>query len=122
MANQQHLDLLKLGAATWNAWKATQPPDFVADLSDVFLENTVLAQCDLRNADFRATHFWRCSLIGADFHGADLRQAHFWQCSLTQANLSGANLSDAWFIRATLKDVNLNNATLTGADFIESTR
>jgi len=94
----------------------------VADLSDVFLENTVLAQCDLRNADFRATHFWRCSLIGADFHGADLRQAHFWQCSLTQANLSGANLSDAWFIRATLKDVNLNNATLTGADFIESTR
>jgi uncharacterized protein YjbI with pentapeptide repeats len=57
MANQQHLDLLKLGAATWNAWKATQPADFVADLSDVFLENAVLAQCDLRTADFRAAFF-----------------------------------------------------------------
>lgn len=122
MANQQHLELLQRGAATWNAWKATQPPDFVADLSAVSLENAVLAQYDLRNADFRTALLWRCSLLGADLHGADLRRDPFWQRSFTQTNLSRTNWSEAKIIQATLRKMNLKNALLTGADFIEITR
>lgn len=138
MAKQQHLEVFRTGAAAWNAWKATQRADFVADLSDLFLENAILTPYDLRNADLRTAFLWRCSLLETDMQGIDLRQAHLWQCSLTQANLSGADLSNAMLvdctvtqtnlseanlrnariIRETFRDVNLENTMLTGTDFI----
>ena len=59
MANQEHLDLLRQGAAVWNSWRAKEPsvrPDlFRADLSGA----------DLREADLSGAILFSANLIEA---------------------------------------------------------
>jgi hypothetical protein len=81
MADQQHLDRLRQGVSTWNAWREEQQPEFRPDLSGAHLIRANLSFADLSGAN----------LSGADLFGADL----------SDANLSGA--LQPHFLNSTIK-------------------
>ena len=96
MAKNEHTELLKCGAAAWNAWRADH--DEAPDLSGASLRGLDLSGFDLSLVDLRQ---------------ADLRGAKF--CA---ANLSGAHLEGANLFKAVLDDTNLAGAFLDGARFL----
>lgn len=100
MANPEHLEILRKGVETWNAWRERNPglwPDLV--------------RANLKGLD----------LYGINFFTTDLRDANLSGCDLRGANLSGsiliwAELSDADLRGADLYIANMNGAKLRGAD------
>ena len=64
MPNDEHVALLRRGAAAWNAWWAEQ--DETPDLS----------QAGLRGLDLSGYNLSRADLRGADLRGASLRGAN----------------------------------------------
>src|SRR5260370_22985288 len=96
MANEEHVALLRRGAAVWNEWRAER--DEAPELSGAGLRGRDLSGFDLSRADLR---------------GADLRGAKF-----CEADLSGAHLEGANFFKALLDGANLARAFLTEAQFL----
>jgi uncharacterized protein YjbI with pentapeptide repeats len=96
MPNDEHVAVLRRGAAAWNAWRAEnrETPD--------------LAQAGLRGLD----------LSGYDLSGADLRGADLRGTNLNGANLSGARLEGANLFKAVLDGADLAGAFLFGAQFL----
>jgi uncharacterized protein YjbI with pentapeptide repeats len=105
MADQEHLDTLKLGIDKWNKWKK-EHPDIEADLSEADFHKTSLINAD----------FIRADLIGADLSYANLTKVNFSDANLIKANLSGSDLQDANFTRAHLSRADLSGAQLFQAD------
>jgi hypothetical protein len=129
MANEEHLDVLKSGVESWNAWRkehADIRPDLrgadlgraslsTANLPLVNLSLAKLSGADLHEADLRSA-----SIVGSyrdcvDLCGADLRSANLHGAGLYDVTLRGANLHDANLRGATLRRVNLEGANLRGA-------
>jgi uncharacterized protein YjbI with pentapeptide repeats len=96
MPNDEHLALLRQGAAAWNTWRADH--DETPDLS----------RAGLRGLD----------LAGFDLSRADLRDADLRGTNLSQANLSGAHLDGANLFKAMVDGADLAGAFLTGAEFL----
>ena len=96
MPNDDHVVLLRRGAAAWNAWRAEQ-----SELPD-------LSRAGLRGLDLSGFN-----LSGADLQGADLRGTN-----LSQANLSGANLEGANLFKAVLDGADLAGAFLHEVQFL----
>jgi uncharacterized protein YjbI with pentapeptide repeats len=96
MANDEHLALLRRGAAAWNTWRVER--DEFPDLS----------QASLRGLD----------LNGFDLSRADLRSADLRGTNLSQANMSGAHLERANLFKAVLDGADLSSAFLHGAQFL----
>jgi Pentapeptide repeats (8 copies) len=96
MPDDEHLAVLRYGAAGWNAWRAEH--DEVPDLSWAGLRGLDLSGFDLSRADLR---------------GADLRGTN---CS--DANLAGAQLEGANLFKAVLAGADLVGAFLYGAQFL----
>ena len=96
MAHDDHVAILRRGAAAWNTWRAAQ--NVTPDLSGAGLRGLDLTEFDLSNADLR---------------DADLRGTN-----LSQANLSGAYLERANLFKAVFDGANLAGAFLTGAQFL----
>ena len=95
MPHDEHVALLRKGAAAWNAWRERdEAPD--------------LSRAGLRGLDLSGFN-----LSGADLQGADLRGTN-----LNQANLSGANLEGANLFKALLDGADLAGAMLYGAQFL----
>lgn len=145
MANQEHLHILKQGAAQWHRWRRECPwekPDLRganlsgaelrasylsgADLSDAILTRADLRRADLRDADLSRADLTRADLIGADLGGvnlssadlprADLRGAYLVSASIHGAKLIGADLRGAYLADVEFSDTDLANAVLSGAD------
>jgi uncharacterized protein YjbI with pentapeptide repeats len=96
MPNDDHVALLKRGAAAWNAWRAErdQAPDLSrAGLRGLDLTGFELSRADLRNADLRGTNLSNADLAGARLDGANLFKA-----VLDGADLAGAFLYGAQFL------------------------
>jgi uncharacterized protein YjbI with pentapeptide repeats len=96
MPNNEHVAVLRCGAAAWNEWRAEH--DETPDLS----------QAGLRGLDFSGFDLSRADLRGADLRGTKL-------CA---ADLSGAHLDGANLFKAVLDGANLAGAFLTGAQFL----
>jgi uncharacterized protein YjbI with pentapeptide repeats len=96
MPNDDHIVLLRRGAAAWNAWRAER--DEAPDLS----------RAGLRGLDLSGFNLSRADLQGADLRGTNL----------SQANLSGANLEGANLFKALLDGADLSGAFLQGAQFL----
>src|SRR5215467_9421358 len=96
MSNDDHIAIIRHGAATWNAWRAEQ--NVTPDLSGA----------GLRGLDLRGFDLSRVDLRGADLRGTNLRGA----------NLSDAHLDGANFFKAVLDDADLAGAFLNGAQFL----
>jgi uncharacterized protein YjbI with pentapeptide repeats len=130
VANQKHLDLLRLGVGDWNAWKIREPitPDLrdalltLADLSGANLQNVDLRGATLSGAKFSGANLSGTDLRNANLSGADLRNAfmftyaHLQGSNLSEVNLSGAELAKANLSKADLREANLSESNLGRAD------
>ena len=96
MPENEHLAVLRRGAAEWNAWRAKhdQPPDLSrAGLRGLDLSGFDLSYANLRDADLRGTN---CS--EANLAGAHLERANLFKVVLDGADLAGAFLYGAQFL------------------------
>jgi uncharacterized protein YjbI with pentapeptide repeats len=96
MPSNEHVAVLRRGAAAWNAWRVEhgETPDLSqAGLRGLDLNGFDLSRADLRGADLRGT-----ILSGADLSGAHLEGANFFKAVLDGANLAGAFLTGAQFL------------------------
>ena len=136
MANQNHLNILKLGVGKWNKWRKKNP-DIEPDLSganlfkerlsginfkstnliEANLEFSILAWADLRGADLEDAQIFHAHLEKANLEGSNLAKANLWAAHLRMANLKYADLTSANLPEADLYMVNLERATLESADF-----
>jgi uncharacterized protein YjbI with pentapeptide repeats len=107
MANDEHVALLKQGAAAWNTWSDANP-HIRRDLRGADLTGADLDGADLRHADLDGAY-----LISTDLNAARLGRADLSGADLTGVRLSGADLS-----MADLSGAYLSRAYLTGADLI----
>src|SRR6516165_9688352 len=95
MPHDEHVALLRKGAAAWNAWRERdEAPD--------------LSRAGLRGLDLSGFN-----LSGADLQGADLRGTN-----LNEANLSDANLEEANLFKAVLDGADLAGAFLHEVQFL----
>ena len=96
MPNDEHVALLRRGAAAWNEWR-TEPdetPDLSrASLRGLDLSGFNLSRVDLRDGDLRGT-----SLSGANLSGARLEGANLFKAVLDGADLAGAFLNGVQFL------------------------
>ena len=96
MPDDEHVAVLRRGAAEWNAWRAEhdQTPDLSrAGLRGLDLSGFDLSYANLRDADLRGTN---CS--EANLAGAHLERANLFKVVLDGADLAGAFLHDAQFL------------------------
>jgi uncharacterized protein YjbI with pentapeptide repeats len=96
MPSDEHVAVLRRGAAAWNAWRAEnrETPDLSqAGLRGLDLSGYNLCRVDLRGADLRGTN-----LSGADLSGARLEGANLFKAVLDGADLAGAFLYGAQFL------------------------
>jgi uncharacterized protein YjbI with pentapeptide repeats len=96
MPNDEHVALLRQGAAAWNAWRVERE------------EMPDLSRAGLRGLD----------LSGFDLSRTDLRDADLRGANLSEANLSGARLEGANLFKAVLDTADLSGAVLYGAQFL----
>jgi uncharacterized protein YjbI with pentapeptide repeats len=143
MPNDEHIALLKQGAAAWNEWRFqnADTPDLRqvslirailseanltgALLSGAILRGAHLREANLSGADLREASFAEANLIGANLSKANLGKtnlsgANLFRANLSDANLSGANLSRAVLLGADLRGANLSTASLGGADLVQA--
>src|SRR5262249_7107484 len=88
MPNDDHIVLLRRGAAAWNAWRAERGvlPDLSrAGLRGLDLSGFDLSRADLQGADLQGTNLSQANLAVAKWEGADLFKA-----VLDGADLAGA--------------------------------
>jgi len=115
MANDEHVALLKQGAAAWNAWR-DKNPNIDPDLREADLRGANLRRANLRRVNLSEADISEAELSNANLRGANLRRAKLWQARLREANLRGADLSRANLIGTNLRRVNLRRANLSEAN------
>jgi hypothetical protein len=112
MANPEHLEVARRGAAAIAVWQRRNPGASLdlggADLSEANLLEADLSIADLAGADLSGANLSGADLTWADLTGADVRRAN-----LTDTNLTGADLTGAYLTGAYLTDANLTGADLT---------
>jgi TIR domain-containing protein/pentapeptide repeat protein len=138
MANPEHLQILKQGVDTWNAWRERNR-DIRPDLSEANLRNANLKSANLSEADLSGANLSHAALHAAnlkhanlshaglsgaglgdtDLRSTDLRSANLSHTNLGDANLSGADLSEADLSHASFIRTNFTRTNLTGADVSE---
>jgi uncharacterized protein YjbI with pentapeptide repeats len=96
MPDDEHLAVLRRGAAAWNAWRAEH--DEAPDLSRAALRGLDLSGFDLSRADLRAADLRGTNCSGANLAGAHLERANLFKAVLDGAELAGAFLNDAQFL------------------------
>ena len=100
MASQEHVEILKKGVATWNAWR--ESTDIIPDLSNA----------SLRGSDMKKVNLYAARLYEADFTGADMEGANLSNAQLNSANFTGVNFCDATLSSANMEDTKLQDAIL----------
>ncbi len=96
MPKDEHVAVLRRGAAVWNEWRAEHdetPDSSGAGLRGLDLTGFDLSRTDLRDADLRGTN-----LSGANLSAAHLERANFFKAVLDGADLAGAFLYGARFL------------------------
>src|SRR5215831_9849097 len=91
MPSDEHVALIRKGAAAWNAWRNER--DEAPDLSRAGLRGLNLSRADLQGADLRGTN-----LSQANLSGANLQQTNLFKAVLDGADLTGAFLQEAQFL------------------------
>ena len=124
--NAEHERLLRLGAATWNAWREQNPSEWPM-LMGADLRGLILAGCDLHFGSFQ-----HANLEGVDLSDTWLSSAHFEQANLkdarmysafaewacfTAANMTACFAMEANFTKANLQQVDARSAHFASAVF-----
>jgi len=109
MANPEHEQIAKRGAAAIAEWRRQHPRERL----DLFLAD--LRMADIRHADLRDANLSRANLLGADLGQADLRQTLVVQTGFCGTNLAGTTLAGANMTNACLMGTDLRKADLSWA-------
>lgn len=136
MADQEHLQILKKGVATWNQWRKENPNitpylrgadlmdedysnvDFSnAELSDADFTFSILTGADLSNAILLGTNLPEAHLENVNLSGSEMNYTNFADSSLSGVNLRGASLGQVIFTNADLRDVDFTSADIVGVIF-----
>src|SRR5215470_973667 len=96
MPNDDHVAILRRGAAAWNSWRAVQ--NITPDLSGAGLRGLDLSGFDLSRVDLRGTDLRGTNLSGANLSRAHLERANLFKAVLDGADLAGAFLYEAQFL------------------------
>jgi uncharacterized protein YjbI with pentapeptide repeats len=140
MANSDHVQTLRQGVDTWNAWREREPhipPDLIrADLRKADLRGADFSKANLSGANLNKTRlhirsvwadktdlrvdFTEADLSGAYLYKANLRHANLFKANLSQAHLSKANLSGAFLYEVNAWQASLREANLFEADLFEA--
>jgi uncharacterized protein YjbI with pentapeptide repeats len=87
VANEEHLELLRQGIASWNEWREKNRALLQdlrdADLSEELLDTANLSYSNLTNAQLVGAILLRANLKGAIFANANLGRARFTNSTLT---------------------------------------
>jgi hypothetical protein len=94
MAIQEHVEVVKRGAAAIAQWRARNL-DTRLDLREADLSGANLSEANLRGAYLCGANLREASLRKVDLYDADLRDADLREADLYEANLSKADMSDA---------------------------
>src|SRR5215471_6487853 len=89
MPNDDHVALLKRGAAAWNAWRAEH--DEAQDLSRAGLRGLDLTGIDLSRANLRGADLRGTNLCNADLSGARLGKPTIPAAGRMRASTSAAS-------------------------------
>ncbi|HEY7088968.1 MAG TPA: pentapeptide repeat-containing protein [Tepidisphaeraceae bacterium] len=112
---QAYLFARDLSFSTWTGTTVNDGYFAGANLNQMLLQ-----QCSLRNADFTGVlgmgQFRFCDVTGADFTDAKLK--HFAFSTLDNANFTRADLSSASFEQGSLHAADFTDANITGTQFI----
>jgi uncharacterized protein YjbI with pentapeptide repeats len=114
VADPEQVEILKKGAAEWNAWRGANPT-IRPYLRDAYLRDAYLMRANLSNANLTDAYLTDAYLSRADLGHANLTDANLTGAYLMRANLSNANLPDANLSRADLRNAILIRADLRGA-------
>ena len=96
MAHDDHLAVLRGGAAAWNAWRVEN--DETPDLSQAGLRGLDLSGFDLSRVDLRGADLRGTNLSGANLSGAHLERSNLFKAILDGADLAAAFLYGAQFL------------------------
>ena len=122
--SHHHLELLQLGAASLDEWRADNPASRLdlrgAELSGRSfagwnLSRALLDHADLAGADLSGSDLSEASLKWANLEGAKMRNAVLYRATLVGSNLRNADLTNAAMYRVSLKDANIEGADFTAA-------
>jgi len=119
MANEEHLDILHQGVATWNEWR-DKNPNLRPDLSAASLSWLELAHANLHHCRLNDAHLTHTQLSGADLHRAALGGASMYAADLRKARIVEANLAGANLTKADFRGAEISNTDLTSAHLVES--
>jgi len=129
MANLKHMDIIKRGVDTWNAWRVNSPhilPSLSeAGLHMAYLNKANLSRADLSDAGLRLADLIEANLKGADLcwanlSEANLRKANLEKTNLQSVNMNGSNLEDAILSKADLSQANVSRAILKNAELVSA--
>ena len=116
MANPEHVEVVRRGAAAISGWRKRNPGEMFdlrgARLSSVNLTGADLSGADLRDADLAGT-----DLRGADLTVADLSQANLMDADLRWSDLTFADLKRADLSRAGVAVTVFHSTKLNGTIF-----
>jgi uncharacterized protein YjbI with pentapeptide repeats len=107
MANREHLDMIRQGAAAWNEWRSghlfllldLSGAKGNLDLAKANLDGVNLAGADLRGAKLMGAYTF---MLPLGLHEADLREADLTTAQIGRCDLTGAGLTAAKLLRAGL--------------------
>jgi uncharacterized protein YjbI with pentapeptide repeats len=103
MANSEQLEILRQGAAVWNAWRKT------VDRSTIDL-----SECDFNGFDLTHVNLSRIKLSKANFAGSNIFKTRFAESTLDHANFSGMTIvGGGYFAEADLSEANFSFADLS---------
>lgn len=119
MANQEHLELLKLDIRRFNLWRE-EHPDVVLDFRDAALAGKSLRERNFSGADFRRAHLRGANLAWCILIGADMREVDAVGSNGEGADFSEGDLRGADFRGARLRGSYYVGAKLDGAEFDET--
>lgn len=116
-ADSEHLDVLRRGPRTWNAWRRHNPT-LIPNLTCIALSlsERQLGPINGGPIDLSSARLRRASLRFATLSGADLTRADLSSADLTDARLDGADLTCANLCQAILDGTSFAGATLAGVN------
>src|ERR1043165_796634 len=111
MANPEHVEILKAGAAVWNAWIHKRFEELQKKKKFEYVPPWKLTRAQPADC---------ADLTGYDFQAADLTGFDFSQTNLNDANLNDAILVNSTFVGASLKKTSLQHAILKHSTFLHT--
>lgn len=134
MANPEHVEIVKQGAAAVSAWREVNSGAVLdlsrAEFSKLDLSGIDFSFANLELADFRSTNLSRASFRGcnlmravffeADLRGADLSCSRGYEVNFVDTRMGNAILFEMMLRRATLLRTDLSCAVLMKAALFEA--